>query len=266
MSRTYAVTGVGSGIGQATKEVLENAGNRVIGIARNGADVNVDLSDPGQRATVADAVAELSGGTLDGIIAVAGTTEMTTQALQVNFYGVRDLLVGLRPQLLTSSAPRAAVVTSISVVHPNHPELTRLLLEGEDAAALALGEDLVANNGGGYMYTSSKRAVAEWVRVAALSSDWAGEGIPLNSVAPGTFITKMVAPHLATPEGRAMVSKSTPMPLNGPGEPQVVARLLAWLTSEENTHVTGQSIFVDGGAEATLRGPHVFEGAVLDFS
>lgn len=45
-----------------------------------------------------------------------------------------------------------------------------------------------------------------------------------------------------------------PMPLNGFMGPQVPARLLAWLVSEENTHLCGQVIFVDGGSGAVIRG------------
>jgi hypothetical protein len=34
----------------------------------------------------------------------------------------------------------------------------------------------------------------------------------------------------------------------------VPARLLAWLVSEENTHLCGQVVFVDGGSDAVIRG------------
>ncbi|NEB07235.1 short-chain dehydrogenase, partial [Streptomyces sp. SID13726] len=36
--------------------------------------------------------------------------------------------------------------------------------------------------------------------------------------------------------------------------PEQIAPLLDFLTSPENTHVTGQIVFIDGGADATLRG------------
>jgi NAD(P)-dependent dehydrogenase (short-subunit alcohol dehydrogenase family) len=264
MSRIYAVTGSASGIGKATKEVLEGRGHRVVGIDRANAEIEVDLAQAEQRAGLPDRVAAATGGSLDAVIAVAGVSGFDPLGAEVNFFGARDTVVGLRPLLLGSSAPRAVIVSSISVVMPNHPELTEILLRGDEAAASDLTRKLVADGKAGYIYSSSKRAIAEWVRVAAIGGDWAGAGIPLNSVAPGTFITPMTAPYLATEEGRAAMARGVPMPLAGPGEPEAVANLLAWLASEENSHITGQSIFIDGGAEASMRGPRVFAGATFD--
>lgn len=59
---------------------------------------------------------------------------------------------------------------------------------------------------------------------------------------------------VATAEGRAQLTAQVPMPLNGPMEPIVAARLLAWLASEENSHLAGQVVFVDGGYDAVVRG------------
>ncbi|WP_246180476.1 hypothetical protein [Kocuria coralli] len=36
--------------------------------------------------------------------------------------------------------------------------------------------------------------------------------------------------------------------------PEAPAALLRWLISEENTHVTGQVVFIDGGTDAIFRG------------
>lgn len=63
---------------------------------------------------------------------------------------------------------------------------------------------------------------------------------------------------LATKEGAAMVDASVPMPLNYHQSAESVALLLAWLSSEENTHTTGQTIYVDGGADASLRGDDIW--------
>jgi hypothetical protein len=48
------------------------------------------------------------------------------------------------------------------------------------------------------------------------------------------------------------------MPLAGPYEPAAAAALLAWLASEANGHITGQTIFIDGGADVVLRGDAVW--------
>lgn len=84
--------------------------------------------------------------------------------------------------------------------------------------------------------------------------EWAGSGIAENAIAPGGIDTPMVAAALQTAEGRAALDAGAPSPLNGSAAPATApAALLAWLTSAENTHVTGQVVFIDGGAESIRR-------------
>jgi hypothetical protein len=64
----------------------------------------------------------------------------------------------------------------------------------------------------------------------------------------------MVARSIATEVQRAAVAAAVPMPLGGFMRAEVPARLLAWLVSEENTHLCGQVVFVDGGSDAVIRG------------
>jgi NAD(P)-dependent dehydrogenase (short-subunit alcohol dehydrogenase family) len=54
------------------------------------------------------------------------------------------------------------------------------------------------------------------------------------------------------------------MPLNGFMEPETVASLLIWLTGVKNTHVTGQTIYIDGGFERIVRGEDVWRLEGLD--
>ena len=71
-------------------------------------------------------------------------------------------------------------------------------------------------------------------------------------------MTPMVDQLIKTPEEREGLSKLVPMPLNGFMEPETVASLLIWLTGVENTHVTGQTIYIDGGFERIVRGEDVW--------
>ena len=69
----------------------------------------------------------------------------------------------------------------------------------------------------------------------------------------------MVAEMISTEAGRENLAKAVPMPLHGYLEPESVAELLIWLTSEVNSHTTGQTIYIDGGADATLRGDEIWK-------
>ncbi|MBO3664195.1 SDR family oxidoreductase [Microbacterium stercoris] len=260
MSRTYVVTGSASGVGQATARLLRDRGHRVIGVDLHDAEVTADLSAPQGRLRAAAEAVELAGGQLDAVIACAGISAPIAKTMAINYFGVVELLTAIRPALAASAAPRAAVVSSMASLQQNSSALVDAALSGDEEATLAIG-DALAQEGAqqGYLnYPSSKRALSRWVRRAAISPEWAGAGIPVNAVAPGTVLTPMTKDLLSTPEGVAMVDGAVPMPLNGHQSPESVAELLIWLASAENTHTTGQTIYIDGGAEATLRGDDVW--------
>ncbi|MGP9034250.1 SDR family oxidoreductase [Glutamicibacter mysorens] len=258
--RTYVVTGAASGIGAATTELIRERGHKVIGVDLRDTDVAADLSTQEGRQSAIKQTLELSEGKIDAVIAAAGISAPKAITVSVNYFGVTAYLEGLLPALGQSEAPRVAVVSSMASIQQNSAELVEALLTGDEEASLAIGAELeAAGPGVGYLnYPSSKRALSRWVRRECITEKWAGAGIPLNAVAPGTVITNMTRELLATDEGKAMVDKNVPMPLNYHSEAVVIARLLLWLTSEENTHVTGQTIYCDGGAEATLRGDNIW--------
>jgi NAD(P)-dependent dehydrogenase (short-subunit alcohol dehydrogenase family) len=164
--------------------------------------------------------------TVDGVIAVAGVALPTSLTVKVNYFGAVATLEQLRPLLAGSHAPRAVVVASFSALQDNDGELLDLLRQNDEDAAV--------------------------------SPSWAGAGIALNAVGPGVILTPMTEELLRTPEGREGLMAAVPMPLGGPAPASVIAESLAWLTDSTNTHITGQVLFVDGGADATVRGPRVF--------
>lgn len=260
ITRTYVITGSASGIGQTTAELLRGRGERVIGIDLNSADVTADLSTHSGRLNAARTTIDLAGGTIDAVIACAGISAPIAKAVAINFFGVTELLTELLPALRKSEAPRAAVVSSMASLQPVSDELVAAALAGDEADAMRIGEKLAAQGQEeGYLnYSSSKRALSRWVRRQCITPEWAGAGIPLNAVAPGTVVTPMTEELLKTPEGAAFVDAAVPMPLNYHQPAMSIATLLAWLTSTENTHMAGQTIYCDGGADASLRGDDIW--------
>ena len=140
-------------------------------------------------------------------------------------------------------------------------ELVDLMLSGAEDKAIARAEVLVKQGGGaeGMIYSSTKRALSRWLRRECIKDDWAKSGIPMNAVGPGIVKTPMVAEMIATKEGRDGLARVVPMPLHGYLEPESVADLIIWLASEANSHVTGQTIYIDGGSDAVLRGDDIWE-------
>ncbi|WP_029145378.1 SDR family NAD(P)-dependent oxidoreductase [Microbacterium luticocti] len=260
MTRTYVVTGAGSGIGATTARLLRERGQKVIGVDLKGADIEADLSTPQGRVDAAAAATAAADGRVDAVIACAGISAPIPKTISVNFFGVTEFLTALLPALGRSDAPRAAVVSSMASLQPNSPEMVDAALAGDEPKALEIAGHVVAQGpeAAYLVYPSSKRALARWVRRESITPAWAGAGIPLNGVAPGTVLTPMTADLLASADGAAMVDAAVPMPLNYHQPPESIANLLIWLTSVENTHMAGQVIYDDGGADATLRGDDIW--------
>ena len=257
MTRTYVVTGAASGIGKATAEHLRKQGHTVLGVDLRDTDIIADLSTDEGRASLVEQADRLSGGRVDGVLAIAGLVAPKPVTVNVNYFGAKATLEGLQPLLAKSDAPRAAVISSLAgILDIDDALLDRLVADDEPGAVVEadrLGSSASAT-GNSPIYGTTKNAIARYVRTHAKDDMWAGSGIALNAIAPGVIETPMIAATLATEEGRAAMAASSPAPYNGPaGSPAAPAALLAWLTSEENSFVTGQVIFIDGGAESILR-------------
>lgn len=188
MQKVYVVTGVSSGVGQATARQLLAVGNQVIGIARHAEDqtdlaqqgailVNMDLSDNQQ---VAAGVATILAQTkrIDGLINVAGMThngpvevisdEQAQQVIQVNVYGVMRLVRGFLPLMRTQRFGHIVNVSSIM---------------GRGVYQPLMG-----------WYTASKRALEALTDTLRL--EVAPFGIGVSLIEPNGIATPMVhAPH-----------------------------------------------------------------------
>lgn len=258
MKRTVLVTGAGSGIGQASAELLRSRGHNVITSDLSAADVNADLSDPLARHQLVEEVASLCGGCLDGVVAAAGLSAFAPprKVLAVNYFAVTEVLDMLRPMLAKSSSPRAVAIASTAVFTPlpADPALVEAMLAGNEESTLRLADDAAEY----VSYPSSKKAVALWVRRAATAPEWAGQNILLNALGPGRTNTPMIAELLATEQGRQSLDDATPMVLPKPyAEPSDIAYLVASLLEMEPSIMVGQIIYADGGTDAVRRPDHV---------
>ncbi|RVW00246.1 SDR family oxidoreductase [Rhodococcus xishaensis] len=247
MPRTYLVTGSASGVGAATAELLLNQNARVIGADLSDADITADLGVQQGRTTLVAQARERSGGHLDGVVACAGVALFDPLTIKVNYFGAVAALEGLRSLLAAGTDPRALVISSAASLHPADPAIVDAALAGDEAAAVEAARTAVTQGDGAQVYSSSRVAIARWIRRTAVTPEWAGSGIPLNAIAPGMLIAPMIEAMLDTEVGRQAIDDSIPSALHGRVLPAQVAPLLSWLVSAENSHVTGRVIVVDDG-------------------
>jgi acetoacetyl-CoA reductase len=91
-------------------------------------------------------------------------------------------------------------------------------------------------------YAAAKAGMHGFTKALAL--EMARHGITVNTVSPGYLRTKMV---MQVPQ-EVMSTKILPqIPLGRLGEPNEVAGLIAYLSSEEAGFVTGANVAINGG-------------------
>lgn len=251
-----AVTGSASGIGAATRTLLEARGDQVIGIDLKNAEVIADLSDSDARAAAVAEVLDRCDGALDGLVTSAGVGPPFDPAtmLTINWLGTEAFLTGLRPALAASDgvAKVVAVSSNSTTTNPNIPDalVDACLALDEDAAHAVLAE--LGREAMSLAYAGSKLAVARYVRRHAPTADWAGAGIRLNAVAPGATMTPLLQSGLDDDLFGELI-RGFPVPTGGFGSPEQIAEWIAMMMSDAADFLCGSVIFVDGGTDAMVR-------------
>lgn len=102
------------------------------------------------------------------------------------------------------------------------------------------------------VYGLAKAGVSQLTRHMAL--EWAEHGIRANAIAPGFMDTPLAAPVWADAELNRWILNR--VPLERPGHPAELVGACLLLASDAGSFLTGQTLFVDGGALAGGRWFH----------
>ena len=93
----------------------------------------------------------------------------------------------------------------------------------------------------------------------SLSSELASDGVLINALGPGRISTdrsssldEARAEALGVPVEEVRADFASRIPLGRYGTPEEFAKVAAFLSSPENSYVTGQSLLVDGGMVRAL--------------
>lgn len=95
-------------------------------------------------------------------------------------------------------------------------------------------------------YASAKGAVVQLTR--SLAMEWASDGITVNALAPGPFLTPMNRGAATDPAALRMLE--TEVPLRRFAEPSEIRSAALYLASSHSSYTTGVILSVDGGRVA----------------
>lgn len=236
------VTGAGSGIGAATARALSARGDQVVcaDLVMESAERTAETL----KSAVAVQVDVSSGSSCDEMVGEAmkrfGQVNSMVTCAGVEKHGPghefaeedfdRIIAVNLKGTWLSARSAANAMIRG-----------------GGGGTIVMIGSiNSVVGNPGASAYCASKGGVMMLGKTLAL--DWAPFGIRVNIVGPGVVDTPMSARSLADPQRRARMMERTP--LGRPAPPEEIASVIAFLTSDASSFMTGAYVPVDGGSLA----------------
>lgn len=249
MIKTAVITGAGSGIGRAIAKTLSDKNYRLILLGRdrsrleetrtslkNPADCQSFACDIREPLEIRQALSESGAESLYGVIANAGIGGE-------NHYGSADRWREIIDTNLTGSYN--TVQECLPYLRKNPGEFGKIIFVSSILARLGVP---------GYSaYCASKAGLLGLTR--SLANELAGEKILVNAVCPGWVNTSMAREGLQAFADALSISKESAcekamqeVPLRKMSEPEEIARLAAFLISEDQRSITGQTLHINNGS------------------
>jgi 3-oxoacyl-[acyl-carrier protein] reductase len=238
--KTALVTGASRGIGRAIAVALATAGAEVwcISTKAGGCDETI--------AAIAAVGGKAQGLPCD-VSDAASVDAMAKTVLQGD--GRVDLLINnagvTRDGAFLRMAPEdfdAVVNTNLRGTFLVCRAFARAMAKARNGRIVNVGSVVgLTGNAGQANYAASKAGLVGLSR--SLAKEFAGRGITVNVVAPGLIATDMTA-GIPAEHQQAMLAA---IPLQRLGQPEDVARAVAFLCSGAAAYITGQVLVVDGG-------------------
>jgi len=227
--RVVLVTGGNRGIGRAIAEEFIAAGHKVAVTVRSGEGPTGSLSvkaDVTDSESLDSAFAEVESklGPIEVLVANAGIT--------------RDTLL----MRMTDDEFEEVVNTNLNGVFRVLKRATKGMIKARFGRVILIGSVVgLLGSAGQVNYSATKSALVGMAR--SVTRELGARGITANVVAPGFIDTDMTA---ELPEAQQDDYKKR-IPAGRFAAPSEVAKVVAWLASDDAAYISGAVIPVDGG-------------------
>ncbi len=230
--KTAIVTGGASGIGLATAKLLRDRGAQVTVWDIQGESKPVDITSVD---AISEAIAKMDQ--VDILVHSAGIQTYGTATSTSEETWNRTMLVNVTSAFLVCKAV-----------------IPKMLAAGGGAISLVGSVQSVGAVANSAAYVTSKHALLGLTKSIAL--DYALQGIRCNCVCPGAIDTPMLRWSAAqTDDPEATLAACAQIhPLGRLGQPEDIAKVIAFLSGDDSAFVTGTAFLADGGAMVPIGG------------
>lgn len=236
------ITGGTKGIGKAIVQEFLSLGAEVFMVARNAADLEIQLDELKQQGY------PVNGLALD--LSINKDRQKLFDNVQGQFGGL-DILVNnvgtnIRKKTMDYSAEEYFQVFSTNLTSAFHLSqlFYPLLCKSQQGNIVNISSVAgLTHLRTGSVYGMTKAALIQLTK--NLASEWAGKNIRVNAVAPWYIETPLASTVLQNESYLQEVLNRTPM--KRIGQPEEVAAAVAFLCMPAAAYITGQCLAVDGG-------------------
>ncbi|WP_341301908.1 3-oxoacyl-[acyl-carrier-protein] reductase [Lysinibacillus sp. FSL H8-0500] len=239
--KVAVVTGASRGIGRAI----------ALKLADEGAKVVVNYSGSQAKAEEVVAMIQENGGEAIAVQASVSQTEEVTTLMNtaIKTFGTLDILVNnagiTRDNLLMRMKEDEwddVLNTNLKGVFLCTKAVTRQMMKQRAGRIINISSIVgVAGNAGQANYVAAKAGVIGLTKTTA--KELASRNILVNAIAPG-FIETEMTDQLPEDIKQGML---TEIPLAKLGQPEDIAKAVAFLASDDANYMTGQTLHIDGG-------------------
>ncbi|WP_433761808.1 3-oxoacyl-ACP reductase FabG [Nocardia sp. CA-135398] len=243
--RIAVVTGAAQGIGAATAQVLAAQGAQVAALDRNAPEDTAEqivaaggvargyVCDVTDRASVESVFAEIA-------------TDLGGPHILINNAGITRDDLFFR---LSEDDWNAVLTVNLTGVFHCTQVAQEYMVAQRYGKIVSLSSRSALGNRGQANYAAAKAGIQGLT--ATLALELGPYNINVNAVAPGYIATAMTAATadrvgLTAEDHQKAAAERTP--LGRVGQPQEVAAVIAFLASDEASYVSGQTLYVNGGA------------------
>jgi 3-oxoacyl-[acyl-carrier protein] reductase len=229
------VTGASRGIGRAVAAILAEEGARVVGVARSGGDLELDVTEPGAADRIlAECPEPWALVNNAGMSHARPLDELSDDDWQQQW----ELHVMAPMRLMRAVAPKMADLGGGRIVNVSSSSGKRPSGTLDPA------------------YSVTKAALLSLSRVFA--DNWASKGVLVNAVTPGPVegdlwtrdggLADEIAERTGSTREQVLEGTRSKPPLGRMGTEEEVAAVIAFLCSEAASNVAGAAWSADGGS------------------